>query len=150
MGFGTPQDTQNGGELKIDFPGFGMHSFRRGLVTKFQEVGGSAIEAQKTAGHSRVETTSEYTILRRARQEEIVRRVQERWSKEQQGPGPEMPDARAVGGNSARFCANSVPRRPKLVVIPGGKRKQVAHFLETGGGPVATRTPDLYRVKVAL
>jgi hypothetical protein len=110
-------------ELNIDFPGFGMHSFRRGMVTKFQEAGGSAIEAQKTAGHSRVETTSEYTILQWERQEGIIRRVQERWKEEQQAPGPVAPAAAVAGWNSARFCDNSVPRRGNLMVIPGGKGK---------------------------
>ena len=108
-------------ELKIDFPGFGMHSFRRGLVTKFQEVGGTAIEAQKTAGHSKVDTTSEYIILQRPRQEEIVRRVQARWNKEQQVPGPEAPAAAVAGGNSSSFRTNSAPRRDNVVVMPTRK-----------------------------
>jgi integrase len=96
---------------ELGIPGFGMHSFRRGLSTKFQAAGGTAIEAQKTAGHTEVETTSEYTILQRERQEEIVRRVQERWTSEQAAP------AAAVGDNSSRFCTNSVPAGGKLLVM---------------------------------
>jgi integrase len=87
-----------GQEPRPGFPGFRMHSFRRGLVTKFQEVGGTASEAQKTAGHSKVETTSEYTFLQREHQEEIVLRIQARWNKEQQLFGPEAPAAAVAGG----------------------------------------------------
>jgi hypothetical protein len=35
-----------------DFPGLGPHSFRRANITWRQQVGGSAIEASKIAGHS--------------------------------------------------------------------------------------------------
>jgi hypothetical protein len=37
----------------LDFPGFGLHSFRRANITLRQEVGGSAIEASKIAGTPR-------------------------------------------------------------------------------------------------
>jgi len=65
--------------LGFYFEGFGWHSFRRQNVTKLQEVGASAIEAQHQLGHSRPVMTSEYTVVQRERQEELVRRVQERW-----------------------------------------------------------------------
>ena len=67
-------------KLGIDFEGFGFHSFRRGFVTGVQEDGASAIEAQKLAGHSKPDMTSEYTIMQRKRQEEIVRARQKRLS----------------------------------------------------------------------
>lgn len=46
-----------------DFPGFGLHSFRRANITMRQEEGGSAIEASKIAGHATVSQTGDYTIV---------------------------------------------------------------------------------------
>jgi len=66
-------------KLGFYWEGFGFHSFRRENLTTFQEVGGSAIETQRHAGHSRPSMTGEYTILQRKRQEELVRKVQERF-----------------------------------------------------------------------
>jgi len=51
-----------------DFKGLGPHSFRRANITWRQEVGGSAIEASKIAGHSSLEMTSEYTFVAPERQ----------------------------------------------------------------------------------
>lgn len=59
-----------------DFEGLGPHSFRRANITWRQEVGGSAIEASKIAGHSDLETTSEYTFVSPERQNELTRRIQ--------------------------------------------------------------------------
>src|SRR5215472_15662950 len=50
-------------EEGCDFPGFGPHSLRRASITLRQEVGGSAIEASKLAGHSKVNMTGEYTVV---------------------------------------------------------------------------------------
>jgi integrase len=61
-----------------DFPGLGPHSFRRANITWRQEVGGSAIEASKIAGHSDLEMTSEYTFVTPERQNELTRRIQEK------------------------------------------------------------------------
>jgi len=61
-----------------DFPGLGPHSFRRANITWRQEVGGSAIEASKIAGHSDLEMTNEYTIVAPERQNELTRRIQKR------------------------------------------------------------------------
>lgn len=63
---------------ECDFPGLGLHSFRRANITWRQEVGGSAIEASKIAGHSDLEMTSEYTFVAPERQNELTRRIQER------------------------------------------------------------------------
>jgi hypothetical protein len=63
-----------------DFPGLGPHSFRRANITWRQEVGGSAIEASKIAGHSDLEMTGEYTFVAPERQNELTRRIQERLS----------------------------------------------------------------------
>jgi integrase len=61
-----------------DFPGLGPHSFRRANITWRQEVGGSAIEASKIAGHSDLEMTGEYTCVSPERQNELTRRIQRR------------------------------------------------------------------------
>jgi integrase len=60
------------------FQGFGFHSFRRATITGVQESGGSSIEAQQIAGHSRPSTTSGYTILQQQRKEDLVRSRQQR------------------------------------------------------------------------
>ena len=61
-----------------DFPGLGPHSFRRANITWRQEVGGSAIEASKIAGHRDLDTTGDYTFVTAERQNELTRRIQER------------------------------------------------------------------------
>jgi integrase len=61
-----------------DFPGLGLHSFRRANITWRQEVGGSAIEASKIAGHSDLEMTSQYTFVAPERQNELTRRIQKK------------------------------------------------------------------------
>lgn len=61
-----------------DFPGLGPHSFRRANITWRQQVGGSAIEASKIAGHSDLEMTAEYTIVTPERQNELTRRIQQK------------------------------------------------------------------------
>jgi len=63
---------------RCDFAGLGPHSFRRANITWRQEVGGSAIEASKIAGHSALHMTSEYTFVTPERQNELTRRIQER------------------------------------------------------------------------
>lgn len=59
-----------------DFPGLGPHSFRRANITWRQQVGGSAIEASKIAGHSDLEMTGEYTLVTAERQNELTRLIQ--------------------------------------------------------------------------
>jgi integrase len=59
-----------------DFPGLGPHSFRRANITWRQQVGGSAIEASRIAGHSDLEMTSEYTFVTPERQNDLTRRIQ--------------------------------------------------------------------------
>ncbi len=61
-----------------DFPGLGPHSFRRANITWRQQVGGSAIEVSKIAGHSDLEMTGEYTFFAPERQNELTRLIQER------------------------------------------------------------------------
>jgi integrase len=61
-----------------DFQGLGPHSFRRANITWRQQVGGSAIEASKIAGHSELEMTGEYTVVSPERQNELTRRIQKK------------------------------------------------------------------------
>jgi integrase len=61
-----------------DFEGFGLHSFRRANITWRQEVGGSAIEASKIAGHATVGMTNDYTHVQLKRQDELTRAIQQR------------------------------------------------------------------------
>ena len=61
-----------------DFAGLGPHSFRRANITWRQQVGGSAIEASKIAGHSDLEMTSEYTFVTAERQNELTHKIQEK------------------------------------------------------------------------
>jgi hypothetical protein len=56
----------------------GPHSFRRANISWRQEVGGSAIEACKIAGHSDLEMTREYTFVAADRQNELTFRIQQR------------------------------------------------------------------------
>jgi integrase len=63
-----------------DFAGLGPHSFRRASITWRQQVGGSAIEASRIAGHSSLEMTSDYTFVAPERQNELTRRIQEKLS----------------------------------------------------------------------
>jgi integrase len=65
-------------EAGCDFPGFGLHSFRRANITMRQEEGGSAIEASKIAGHATVNMTGDYTVVQLKRQEELTRAIQQR------------------------------------------------------------------------
>jgi len=62
----------------LDFEGLGPHSFRRANITWGQQVGGSAIEASKIAGHAEVQMTSEYTFVALERQQELTRAIQGR------------------------------------------------------------------------
>jgi integrase len=65
-------------DVGCDFEGFGLHSFRRANITLRQEVGGSAIEAQKIAGHATMTMTGDYTVVQLKRQDELTRAIQER------------------------------------------------------------------------
>jgi integrase len=68
-----------------DFPGFGLHSLRRANITWRQEVGASAIEASKIAGHSSVNMTNDYTHVQLRRQEDLTRAIQQRLKRKVRG-----------------------------------------------------------------
>ena len=73
-----------------DFPGLGLHSFRRANITWRQAVGGSAIEASKIAGHRDLEMTSEYTFVAPERQNELTRRIQQRIADAEKSAAPDV------------------------------------------------------------
>jgi len=99
-----------------DFRGLGAHTFRRANITWRQEVGGSAIEASRIAGHQSLEMTSHYTFVAAERQNELTRRIQQKLaaaakrvedkSAEPQTPPPDAPPTpeaplNVAGGNLA-------------------------------------------------
>jgi len=86
-----------------DFPGLGPHSFRRANITWRQQVGGSAIEASKIAGHSDLEMTGEYTFVTPERQNELTRRIQEKLS-----------DAASKLDKNAAGSPGSTPSAPEV------------------------------------
>lgn len=67
--------------MGCDFEGFGLHSFRRANITWRQEVGGSAIEAQKIAGHPSTKITEDYTVVQLKRQDDLTCRIHEKLAK---------------------------------------------------------------------
>jgi len=86
-------------EAGCDFPGFGLHSFRRANITWRQEVGGSAIEASKIAGHANVSMTGDYTIVQLQRQDDLTRAIQGRMAdtkKKQEEKASEQPGESAA------------------------------------------------------
>jgi integrase len=91
-----------------DFPGLGPHSFRRANITWRQQVGGSAIEASRIAGHSDLKMTGEYTFVDPARQNELTLRIQ-----------------RKLRGDIAETPSGGAPT------------DTVIHFIEKSGGDAA-------------
>src|SRR5580692_4906072 len=79
-----------------DFPGLGPHSFRRANITWRQQVGGSAIEASKIAGHNSLEMTGDYTFVTPERQNELTRRIQDKLSHAMKAMCPDLPSQTAV------------------------------------------------------
>jgi integrase len=79
-----------------DFPGLGPHSFRRANITWRQEVGGSAIEASKIAGHNSLEMTGEYTFVTPERQNELTRRIQQKLAAASPNAAPASPAPASV------------------------------------------------------
>jgi len=87
-----------------DFPGLGLHAFRRANITWRQEVGGSAIEASKIAGHANLEMTSEYTFVAPERQNELTRRIQEKLAN--------------AGAKAEKTAAEPAPHGPATPEVP--------------------------------
>jgi integrase len=62
----------------FDQTGFGPHSFRRWHVTVLQQVGATAIEAQRSAGHSSLNMTLLYSLEDQERQRQHIAKLWER------------------------------------------------------------------------
>ncbi len=86
-------------DVGCDFPGFGLHSFRRANITMRQEEGGSAIEASKIAGHATVSQTGDYTIVQLQRQDELTRAIQDRVARAREKR--QVKEAREQAGKAA-------------------------------------------------
>jgi integrase len=99
-----------------DFPGLGPHSFRRANITWRQQVGGSAIEASKIAGHSDLEMTGEYTFVTPERQNELTRLIQAKLADstkklddpESESPSPAAPPSKEPLSLEQRVLATTL------------------------------------------
>jgi len=74
------------------FPRTGTTLVAEGDITWRQQVGGSAIEASKIAGHSDLEMSGEYTFVTPERQNELTRRIQRKLAQTTKAASSEGPD----------------------------------------------------------
>ena len=95
-----------------DFSGLGPHSFRRANITWRQQVGGSAIEASKIAGHSDLEMTGEYTFVTPERQNELTRRIQDKLAEAARKPTYNTQETVPPTPHSPTSLANAHPVTP--------------------------------------
>jgi integrase len=99
---------------ECDFEGLGPHSFRRANITWRQQVGGSAIEASKIAGHSDLEMTGEYTFVTAERQNELTRRIQEQLAVVSKKPGKNA-ESPVPAAPSLQIPATALIIAPELI-----------------------------------
>ncbi len=131
--------------LGLYHAGFGFHSFRREAVTEIANES-DPYQAMRAAGHSKMDTSLLYGLVDEQRQEQAICRIQERVL----GPTGLLNEA----ANQQTTAIQAEERGPERAnVSPSDAADGLATsfvFNSLDGGPVATRTPDLYRVKVAL
>jgi integrase len=72
--------------LKLHYPGFGWHAFRRMNITLRQHEGATPIEAQKQAGHSSLDMTMLYSLTEAGRERQQVERIFELLTGPAEGP----------------------------------------------------------------
>ncbi len=129
--------------LGLYWPGFGFHAFRREAITAISATAGVG-QAMNAAGHTKADMSQEYTLTDLSEQERAVRAHQERILRELCRPTT----------SDAAAPSNSTLIGPEWAKLVEGSDERLAEILNQilhlSGGPVATRTPDLYRVKVAL
>ena len=105
-----------------------------------------AKRAMRAAGHSKMDTSLLYTLADEKRQEEAICRIQERVL---------GPTGLLTGSENqqptAMVAHQNGPQKAKVISSDENEEFATAFIFNLlDGGPVATRTPDLYRVKVAL
>jgi hypothetical protein len=100
-----------------DFPGLGLHSFRRANITWRQAVGGSAIEASKIAGHRDLERTSSYTFVAPERQNELTRRIQQKLAEAEKKQKEQAPGTGAPSPSSTPEPLPSLADAKPLIAI---------------------------------
>jgi integrase len=97
-----------------DFPSLGPHSFRRANITWRQQVGGSAIEASKIAGHSDLEMTGEYTLVTPERQNDLTRRIQRKLA---EASMKNVKSATEVESGSSELPTNLAEAKPLTTAV---------------------------------
>jgi hypothetical protein len=90
-------------------------------ITWRQEVGGSAIEASKIAGHSEVAMTGEYTFVGIDRQEALTRAIQERLA--QAAPQDGRPNPSDAQREQMARARRAKQEKAKVVVITPRNRR---------------------------
>ena len=121
-------------KLGLYYPGFGFHSFRREAVTALaQEIG--VPQTMKAAGHSKADMTLLYTLEDFEQQAAGIRHFQHQVL----GSADDPTNPFFLSNGTERAKSKSVEEEIKTLCV-----------LNLNGGPVQTRTADLYRVKVAL
>jgi len=104
-----------------DFEGLGPHSFRRANITWRQQVGGSAIEASKIAGHADVDMTADYTFVDIERQQQLTEAIQERLARAYQAKDQQTTQEKPAPG----IPPEPVPpcdQNPPLEQMPAASR----------------------------
>ena len=121
-------------KLGLYYPGFGFHSFRREAVTALaNEIG--VPQTMKAAGHSKADMTLLYTLDDFEKQSAGIRHFQQQVLGSADDP------------TNPFFISKGTERAKKK---SDGEEIVTLCVLNLNGGPVQTRTADLYRVKVAL
>jgi integrase len=119
-------------KLDLYYPGFGFHSFRREAVTALaNEIG--VPQTMKAAGHSKADMTLLYTLDDFEKQAAGIRHFQQQVLGSADDP------------TNPFFISKGTERAKKK-----GDEEEIVTLcvLNLNGGPVQTRTADLYRVKV--
>ena len=114
-------------DLGFYWKGFGFHALRREAITAFNATLG-VTQTMQMSGHATAEQGADYTLADQKAQDEAIGLAKRSfWAG--RGEGKLRVE---LGTNGQRFSGHSLYLTPFY------------------GGPVQTRTADLYRVKVAL
>ena len=139
-------------QVGCDFSGLGPHSFRRANITWRQQVGGSAIEACRIAGHTDLSMTGEYTFVDPIRQNELTKRIQRRLAAGSQ-VSTLQEDSAGVGTSITaddieRPTVFTIPQvyRPvktRSKVTPGSKASMILALIERPQGATSTELQEI-------